>query len=138
ETMKLAGYILEEKLEIARRHLLPKELAALGIPPSRFSITRPALREIIDGYSREPGVRGLEQQLKKILRKSAQKLLEQPRSRVEIGVSQIEPLLGKRIYVEDLWHEQPAPGVVMGLAWTSHGGDSLFIEATAVKTGSAG
>lgn len=138
EVIKLSGYILEEKLEIARRHLIPTELAAHGLKKSQLAISVAALREIIDGYSREPGVRSLEQQLKKIIRKSARRLLERRQRRITVDVSDIEPLLGKRLYLEELLHEQPLPGVVMGLAWTSHGGDTLFVEATGVRTGQAG
>ncbi len=138
EVIKLAGYILEEKLEIARRHLIPKQLEAHGIDRSRLLITSRAVREVIDGYAREPGVRGVEKNLKKIIRKSVRRMVEGEEGRIKVDKADVEGLLGKRIFHDDGIYKKAVPGVAMGLAWTALGGDTLFIEATKVRTGRPG
>jgi len=139
EIIKLAGYILQEKLEIARRYLIPKQLKAHGLTRRQVTITARALREIIDGYAREPGVRGLENHIKKIMRKSSKRIVDKSTERMRVDQpSDVTDLLGKRIFTDEIYYKQSVPGVVMGLAWTSMGGDTLFIEATGVKTGKAG
>jgi ATP-dependent Lon protease len=133
EVIKLPGYILLEKLQIARRHLIPKQLASHGIGPRRVTFTNRALGEIIDGYAREPGVRGLENHIKKILRKSARKLVERRSARIRIDLKQVPDFLGKRIFSEsDPYLRHRRPGVAMGLAWTNMGGTTLYVEATPV------
>lgn len=138
EVIKLAGYIMEEKLEIARKYLVPKQLKAHGVKRSQISVTSTALRDIIDGYAREPGVRGLENHIKKAIRKSVKKIVEGKAKTVKIDRPQILKLLGKRRFSDEAMYKQPAPGVVMGLAWTSMGGTILYIEAAKVATGKAG
>ena len=138
EVIKLAGYILQEKLEIAKRYLIPKQLKAHGLKKAQLSITTKALREIIDGYAREPGVRGLENHIKKIMRKSVKRIVEKKTPKIAVDVRDIPELLGKRTFTDDNLYKKPRPGVVMGLAWTSMGGDTLYIEASKVKTGKAG
>ena len=138
ETIKLSGYLLEEKLEIARRFVLPKQLAAHGLDKRRFTITKSALRELIDGYARDPGVRTTEKLIKRIVRKAAVQLLEGDEPRVRVGRGDITRLVGRRIFRDDSPYAKPQPGVIMGLAWTTMGGDTLFIEATAVATGRGG
>jgi ATP-dependent Lon protease len=138
EVIKLSGYILEEKLEIARRYLVPRALAAHGIGRRQLSIGTAALRELIDGYAREVGVRSLEQQIRKIARKSALRLLEEDVQAIHVRRADLEELLGPRVYSPAAAYARPVPGVVMGLAWTPLGGDTLFVEATGVQTGSAG
>jgi ATP-dependent Lon protease len=139
EIIKLSGYILQEKLEIAKRYLIPKQIKAHGLKKSQILITVKALREIIDGYAREPGVRGLENHLKKIMRKVAGKLVANPElKRVKVDVADVTDYIGQRDFTDENYYQKDYPGVVTGLAWTSMGGDTLFIEATKVKTGKSG
>lgn len=136
ETIRLSGYITEEKLAIARNHLLPKLLKKSGIRPRQLRIARPALRSIIEGYAREAGVRNLEKQLQRILRKSAVKLLRDPDEPIRVGVNELEEYLGPPVFRGDrLIH---GTGVVTGLAWTALGGATLPIEATRVHTKNRG
>jgi ATP-dependent Lon protease len=138
EVMHLAGYILQEKLEIATRFVVPRELSELSLKRNQLSISKAALRELIDGYAREAGLRTLEKQIRKIVRKSAVTILEQPNVKIRIGPKEVHELLGKRTYSSDATYPKPKPGVVLGLAWTSHGGDTLFIEATAIPSSRPG
>lgn len=137
EVIKLAGYILEEKQEIAKRFLIPKQLEASGVTDSSVRITDRALREIIDGYAREPGVRGLENLIKKIIRKSVKRIVEKKAEKVVVDKKGLPDLIGNRIFIEDT-KATVKPGVVTGLAWTSLGGDTMTIEATGIHTGKAG
>jgi ATP-dependent Lon protease len=134
EMIKLSGYILGEKLAIAQRFIVPRELEAHGLTKGRLTITKPALREVIDGYARDPGVRTVEKQIRKIVRKSAVDLLAKPRMKVKVGPQEVPKLLGRRIFTDDSPYKRPQPGVVTGLAWTSMGGVVLHVEATAVPT----
>ncbi|MBN1655819.1 MAG: endopeptidase La [Deltaproteobacteria bacterium] len=138
EVIKLSGYILEEKLEIAKRFLIPKQLKEHGLQAVQLAISQTVLKEIIDGYAREPGVRGLENQIKKIVRKSVKRMVETKEQRITISQGEIRELLGKKLFQDEEIYRKSKPGVVMGLAWTSLGGDTLFVEATPVKTGNAG
>ncbi len=133
EVIRLSGYILEEKLEIARRHLLPRALRTHGLTNKQIRITSPALRAIIDGYAREAGVRGIEKQIKKILRRSALSLAQDPTETVVVRKDNVREFLGE----PDFKREEmaaAAPGIVTGLAWTSLGGATLQIEATATPS----
>jgi ATP-dependent Lon protease len=132
DLVKLSGYILEEKLEIAQRYLIPKQRAALNLKRDQVRVTKAALRHLIDGYAREAGVRSLEQHIRRLFRKSAVKLVEGSRGE-KIGPAELRELLGRRRFESEAARRQLRPGVVMGLAWTSLGGDTLFVEATAVK-----
>jgi ATP-dependent Lon protease len=132
EVIHLAGYILQEKVEIARRYLLPKERRASGLRGDQVTLTIPAVRTIIDGWAREPGVRSLEKHIGKILRKCARRLVEEKPPHIRVDVADVEPLLGKRLFVDDPDALRPAVGVVTGLAWTSLGGDTLRVEAIAL------
>jgi ATP-dependent Lon protease len=138
EVIKLSGYILEEKFQIAKKFLIPKQLKDHGLQAKTLSISATVLKEIIDGYSREPGVRGLENQIKKIVRKSVKRMVENKDKRVTISSNELRELLGRKIFQEEELYRKPKPGVVMGLAWTSMGGDTLYIEANPVRTGNAG
>ena len=138
EVIKLAGYILEEKVQIARKFLIPKQMKAHGIDAKRLEINEAALREIIDGYAREPGVRGLENHIKKICRKAAKQMVENKARRVEVSLKNLSDYVGKRLFSETDPYKKPRVGVVMGLAWTSLGGSTLYIEATRVEAKSPG
>jgi ATP-dependent Lon protease len=138
EVIQLSGYMLEEKLEIARRYLLPKALAALKQKRRRITISKAGMRALIDGYAREAGLRNLENQIKKIVRKCAVKIVEGEEGKMNIGPNDIEELLGKPIFTNESLFQQPRVGVIMGLAWTSMGGDTLFVEAKGVRAKVAG
>lgn len=138
EVIKLPGYILEEKLEIATRHLIPKQLKAHGLTKKQISLPKTVVKEIIDGYAREAGVRGLENSIKKILRKATKEIVAEPEKRVQIKKGDLSDLLGRRFFSEDQAFKKPRVGVVTGLAYTSMGGATLHIEAIAIKTGSPG
>ncbi len=133
EVMKLSGYILEEKMQIARKYLVPKQLKAGGLKKGQLTITNKALREIIDGYAREPGVRNVEKSIKRICRKSARKIVAKKASKVMVDAKDVPSLLGRRIFSDEDPFRNSGPGVVMGLAWTSMGGEPIYIEATKVE-----
>ena len=138
ELIKLSGYLLDEKVEIARRHLVKRQLKAHGITTRRMSFHKAALRELVEGYARDPGVRTLEKLIQKIVRKSAVRLLDKDAPKVTITADDVTELLGRRIFVDDDRRQRPLPGVIVGLAWTSMGGDTLTVEATALKSKSGG
>lgn len=138
EVIHLAGYILEEKLEIARRYLIPKQLKAHGLKRAQVKIGKRALRRIIDGYAREPGVRGLENQIKKIMRKAGRRVVETSDAVLNADREELADLLGQPSFHEQDLYRRMIPGVVRGLAWTSMGGDTLFVEASRVQTGKPG
>ena len=133
EVIRLSGYILEEKLEIAKRYLIPKALEAHGLDKTQVSINKAALADIIDRYARESGVRGLENRIKKIMRKAAMKFAEGREDKIMVSKKDIENYLGKPIFAEEELIKDN-PGVVTGLAWTRMGGATLQIEATAMKS----
>ncbi len=138
EIIRLSGYILEEKLEIARRYLLPRQLKRHGLKRGQISIVKTVLREIIDGYAREAGVRGLENNIKKILRKSARTLVESKARKVTVRTKDLPDYLGRRIFDVERVFKKPRVGVVMGLAYTSLGGTTLYIEATPLASRNPG
>ena len=132
EVIRLAGYIAEEKLAIAKNHLWPKLLQRAGVKSARLAITDAALRHVIDGYSREAGVRGLEKRLSSLVRKSVVRLLGEPKARLRIGRAEVEKLLGAPVFAKE--KQLRGVGVVTGLAWTSMGGATLPVEATRVHS----
>ena len=138
EVIRLSGYILEEKLEIARKHLLPKQLKIHGLKKTQFSLPKPVLREIIDGYAREAGVRSLENNLKKLLRKTARKFVEEEIDQVKISKDDLPDMLGRKTFAEESRYKKPKIGVITGLAYTSVGGATLFIEASNVEAKNPG
>lgn len=137
EVIRLSGYILEEKEEIARRYLIPKAAKNHGIKKGQVAFHKAALATIIDSYAREAGVRGLENLIKKIMRKSAMVLARKPAAKITVGKKDVETYLGKPVFSADEKFAR-TPGVVTGLAWTSMGGATLQIEATAVPSRSKG
>jgi len=137
EVIRLSGYILEEKLQIARRHLIERQLSSHGLKPEEFQIDDNTLREVIDGYAREAGVRNLEKQLKKMMRKAARQIVtdrgkENPKTEVQINKEDLKEYLGKRSFTEEQAFAEPKVGVVMGLAYTALGGATLHIEARSI------
>lgn len=127
EQIRLSGYIAEEKVAIARNHLWPKLLKRNNIPKKRINLTAAALRQVIEGYAREAGVRQLEKQLHRIVRKAAVKLLESDQQTVKVSVKNLEEYLGAPLFRKE--QVLDGEGVVTGLAWTSMGGATLPIEA---------
>ncbi|MBX2874098.1 MAG: endopeptidase La [Saprospiraceae bacterium] len=138
EIIQLSGYILEEKVQIARRYLVPKQLKEHGFEEDEIKFTEDALRIIVDKYAREAGVRNLEKQIRKIIRKSTLKLAEEEEMNFEVQADDIQELLGKPIFTTEKLYDKPIPGVVLGLAYTSMGGATLYIEATAIRSKGAG
>jgi ATP-dependent Lon protease len=132
EVIRLSGYITEEKVAIAKRHLWPKQLEKAGVSKNTLTISDGALRALIDGYAREAGVRQLEKQLGKLVRKAVVKLLDAPNSVIKIGNKDLESSLGMPVFRNE--QVLSGTGVITGLAWTSMGGATLPIEATRIHT----
>ena len=137
EIIRLSGYIAREKLEIAKRYLIPKTLENHGLKRGQVTINKSALLGIIDGYAREAGVRGLENRIKKIMRKASMKFVEEKVTKVAVNKGDLETFLGQPIFNADEMFAA-SPGVVTGLAWTSMGGTTLQIESAAVQSKTKG
>ena len=136
EVIELTGYITEEKIEIAKRHLVPRELVNTGLDKEtpKIHFTKAALEKIIERYTRESGVRQLEKQIDKVLRKLAyRKAFNDELPQKAIGPDDIEELLGNPPFYRDIYQGNDYAGVVTGLAWTSVGGEILFIETSLSK-----
>lgn len=171
DILRLSGYITQEKIEIAKKFLIPRNRKTMGLKVKEVDFSNEALRQIINGYAREAGVRNLENQIKKILRKIAMKLVTEKEKRAsppspetkpsrkksletktplpesgQITIDNLKEYLGKPVFISDRFYEQTPIGVCTGLAWTSMGGVTLYIETikvasekTAMKlTGQAG
>jgi ATP-dependent Lon protease len=132
ELIELSGYTHEEKREIAKRYLVPRQMERNGVGRSKVEFTDEALDTIIDGYTREAGVRGLEREIGSVCRKVAREFAEGSRkSKRVIRAKTVAGLLGKPRFQPDVQRRTGEPGVATGLAWTPVGGDVLFVEATA-------
>ena len=132
EIIELSGYTQEEKREIAKRYLVPRQMVENGVGRSKIEFTDDALEVIIDGYTREAGVRNLEREIGSVCRKVAREFAEgSRRSKRVIRPATVLELLGKRRFLPDVQRRTDEPGVATGLAWTPVGGDVLFVEATA-------
>jgi ATP-dependent Lon protease len=134
EVIQLAGYTEDEKLEIAKRYLVPRQIERNGLKRSWVSFSDRALRAIIRDYTREAGVRNLEREIGTICRKIAREVAEtngRPAKRASISEARARELLGKRRFFSETKRRTRQPGVATGLAWTPAGGDVLFVEATA-------
>jgi len=132
EIISLAGYTEDEKLEIARRYLVPRQREANGLKPEQAEIDVEALRVIIKGYTREAGVRSLEREIGKAFRHAAVLVAEGSSQRVTLGTSDLTAILGQPRFESEIAMRTSIPGVATGLAWTPVGGDILFIEATRI------
>jgi ATP-dependent Lon protease len=132
EIISLAGYTESEKLQIARRYLVRRQMEANGIKEREVEITDDALREIIHSYTREAGVRSLEREIGKVLRNAAVRIAEGKAGSIRIDHDELAAILGPRQFESELAMRTSVPGVATGLAWTPVGGDILFIEATRV------
>ena len=134
EVIELGSYTDEEKLQIAKRHLLPKQLTKHGIAKSHVRLTDDAIREIIACYTRESGVRTLERELAAVCRKCAMRFVEEnPPKRLTITGSNLEKFLGPRRFLPDEMPQADQVGLVTGLAWTSVGGTTLEVEVNVVE-----
>jgi ATP-dependent Lon protease len=132
EVIELSGYTHEEKREIAIRYLVPRQMERNGLGKSKIAFTKQALDRIIDGYTREAGVRQLERQIGSICRKVAREFAEGTRrSKRTISPETVAEMLGKPRYQSEVRRRTSEPGVATGLAWTPVGGDVLFVEAIA-------
>ncbi|MBM3207553.1 MAG: endopeptidase La, partial [Chlamydiae bacterium] len=156
EILRLSGYILEEKLAIAENYLIPRNRKSMGLKASEITFTKTAIKDIINGYAREAGVRNLENYIKKILRKVALKIVrerektgdkkkgsekktEDKKTKAKpekyvITQENLKDYLGKPIFTSDRFYDRTPIGVTMGLAWTSMGGATLYIEAIRVDS----
>ena len=133
ETIELSGYTVEEKRQIARRYLVPRQIAANGLKPSQIEFADAALTAIIEEYTREAGVRNLERQIGTVCRKVARNVAEgKAKGKVKVSGKKARELLGRRRVFAEQRRRTKVPGVATGLAWTPVGGDVLFIEATAM------
>jgi len=137
EILALAGYTEDEKLQIAKRYLVPRQIERNGLKKSWISFSDGALRAIINDYTREAGVRNLEREIGNVCRKVARTVAEsrngRPSKKVAIGEAKAREMLGKRRFAAESRRRTRVPGVATGLAWTPVGGDVLFVEATAME-----
>ena len=130
ELIEVSGYILEEKIEIAVRHLIPKQMELHGIPKQTVKFHRHAVRAIIESYTRESGVRELEKKIAKIMRRIARKIASDEEVRPMIKAEDLKDYLGAVEYTRDKYQGNEYAGVVTGLAWTAVGGEILFVESS--------
>ncbi len=133
EIINVTGYTIEEKVEIAKRHLLPKQLKEHGLGTKHLKIGKPQLEKIVEGYTRESGVRGLEKQIAKMVRYAAKSIAIEEEYDVKVSNADVEKVLGPARLERDKYENNEVAGVVTGLAWTSVGGDILFIESILSK-----
>jgi len=135
EIIDLSGYAIEEKIEIAKRHLLPKQKEAHGLKDARFKISDTVLEKIIADFTRESGVRELDRQLASVMRKLAREYAEKGKLKPTVSLNDVEKILGKSRYSNEVYRTANMAGVAVGLAWTYVGGDILFIESATSDNG---
>jgi ATP-dependent Lon protease len=139
DILRLSGYILEEKVQIAKKYLIPRNRKNMGLKAADLEFTQGAITHVINGYAREAGVRSLENYIKKIMRKVAIQVVKGMDKKVKkfkkvvVSERNLDKFLGKPIFTSDRFYERTPIGVCMGLAWTSLGGATLYIEATKVS-----
>jgi ATP-dependent Lon protease len=133
EIIELTGYTEEEKLQIATRYLLTRQLRANGLTRLQVEVSEEALRRVIVDYTREAGVRSLERQIGALLRNAAVTIASGSAERVSVGASEVAQILGAPRFENDVALHTSVPGVATGLAWTPAGGDILFIESSRVR-----
>ena len=130
EIIELTGYTVEEKLQIAIKHLVPKQLLEHGLKPSNVKITKDAILKVIEAYTRESGVRNLERKIGALVRSIAKSVAMEENVDKEITAKQVVKILGGEIFDEELYQGNEIAGVVTGLAWTQVGGDILYVESS--------
>lgn len=133
EIINVTGYTIEEKVEIAKKHLLPKQLEEHGLTAKDLKLGKSQLEKIVEGYTRESGVRSLEKQLAKMVRFAAKNIATEESYEVKVSNETVEKVLGPARLERDKYENNDVAGVVTGLAWTSVGGDILFIESILSK-----
>ena len=133
EIINVTGYTIEEKIEIAKRHLLPKQLKEHGLYGEEIKLGKTQIEKIVEGYTRESGVRGLEKQIAKVVRFAAKSIALGEKYNIELTNEDLETILGASRLDRDKYENNHVAGVVTGLAWTSVGGDILFIESILSK-----
>ncbi len=133
EVISLPGYTLQEKVEIARKHLLPKKIAENGLAENDLALSDAALEKVIREYTREAGLRNLERELSSICRKLARRKAEGKKGPFKVEPRDVEKLLGAPRFVEDEKEKRLMPGMALGLAWTPAGGEVLTVEASVMK-----
>ena len=130
EILDFTGYIEDEKVQIAKRHILPKQIEENGLSNQEVSFDVNAVKELIRSYTREAGVRNLEREIANVLRKVARDLVESKRKKIRVTKAQVGNYLGAPRFYSELAERVTKPGIVTGLAWTAAGGDILFVEST--------
>lgn len=133
EVIEVSGYTEDEKLAIATGYLIPKQLKAHGLKKSSLRIGKPVILDIINYYTKESGVRGLERRLAKIMRRAAKLIVSEGRKSVTVTQKNLESFLGKRLYSYNKRNDKDEAGVATGLAWTQYGGDTLSIEVNCME-----
>lgn len=133
EIINVTGYTIEEKVEIGKRHLLPKQLKEHGLSDEHLKIAKPQLEKIVEGYTRESGVRGLEKQIAKMVRHAAKNIAMEEKYNLKVTNEDVIEVLGAPKLERDKYENNNVAGVVTGLAWTRVGGDILFIESILSK-----
>ena len=133
EILDFSGYIEDEKVQIAKRHLVPKQLEENGLTSKEVTFHEGSIKELIRSYTREAGVRNLEREIANVLRKVARKHVEEKTNKIKITKTKVSDYLGAPRFHSELAERTTKPGVVTGLAWTAAGGDILFVESTLMK-----
>lgn len=133
EIIEVTGYTLEEKIQIGLRYLLPKQIKEHGLSKASIKLPKATMRQLVAGYTRESGVRGLDKQIAKVVRHYAMRIAKEDPREPKLGVEELEPILGPAKMLRDAYENNHVAGVVTGLAWTRVGGDILFIESSLSK-----
>ena len=133
EIIEVSGYTYEEKFNIAKKHLLKRVMKECNVDESKIKISDNAIKEIINGYTRESGVRSLERQINKVVRKSITELIKTNKKSIIVSSSKLEKYLGPVVFEYDKEEKEDKVGVVTGLAWTAYGGDTLPVEVAVMK-----
>ena len=133
EILDFSGYIEDEKIKIAQRHLIPKQIEENGLTKKEVSLDKAAISELVRSYTRESGVRNLEREIANVLRKVARDMVEKTIKKIRITKAKVLDYLGAPRFYSELAERTTKPGVVTGLAWTAAGGDILFIESSKMK-----
>lgn len=134
ELIEMSGYVAEEKVAIARQYLIPQAMRDCGVEEKHIALNDDALNTLIRSYCRESGVRNLQKQIEKVIRKVAYKIVKKEGDHHDVSNDNLTTYLGKHVFSSDRMYEKTPPGVVMGLAWTAMGGSSLYIETAKRNT----
>ncbi len=133
EIIEISGYSTEEKIEIAKRHLVPEQLKAHGLAPGQAKLGNKVIQKLIEDYTRESGVRSLNRQIGALMRRIARQVATEETFNPVLTVDDVEPILGPPNFIAGIYHEVQPPGVAIGLAWTNVGGEILFVESSLSK-----